>query len=615
MLKLVIAVVLFIVCANADVYMHNMRGSNNRLNGAGNNRANNNRLCDTQNNAKGGYCWGPKMDYYVGSLLPIEWTNQHGCGNSQERLECQVVLQYMCGDTEIRDGTTTGRIQDDANAFNDKNGAGEYVYGMHETYHYYQQCKGRNRNKGLFIADNNIGNAATRTRQNNNGGRSGFECPEERDYYPYWHPTPWKDIAVLTSETSRCEYYAAESQNVKDKWNCTGPDANAEAQNNKASCETEGGTWTNQGSWGIPAPDCLPAPFSRQNHLGNGVNGEANTYNWTIPNDISENCVLRLRYNITTQDRGGQNYWNLDHKYNGVTKSPVTNDPYVWHAGKELRLAINTDQFGRTFQDRSHVFSIKARPAGVSESTRIFNLNVRGKRGNIVQTYPAVEYDFVPNRLHVKKGDFVHFQWTGCDTNPNGNDGEGTRQTDRSNLVMMPESTHSYPVYDAEQFDKTGDTASYATASALLPGDEGTSTQFFKDLATAQKFTHLDQTNCLTYEELTAANPQPNLDEDVRNCAKLNAASRKFGSVAANTQQSDGLIAMEKTGSFRYMSSRNNNFSNRAQKGTLVADALLDTFGIVFVGVSSAAFAAAVVVAIIIKVAPGSGVAASAVGA
>lgn len=47
--------------------------------------------------------------------------------------------------------------------------------------------------------------------------RFGFECPEERDYYPYWHPTMWYDAAVLTSDTTRCSYYVRESENVKGR--------------------------------------------------------------------------------------------------------------------------------------------------------------------------------------------------------------------------------------------------------------------------------------------------------------------------------------------------------------------------------------------------------------
>ena len=62
------------------------------------------------------------------------------------------------------------------------------------------------------------------------------------------------------------------------------------------------GKWEKIPKHNIPAPDCIQAPKSRDNHNGNGVNGFANTYNWTIPDHVHDNCVLRLRYNISTGD-------------------------------------------------------------------------------------------------------------------------------------------------------------------------------------------------------------------------------------------------------------------------------------------------------------------------
>lgn len=39
-----------------------------------------------------------RIYYYSGSVLPLEWTNQHGCGGNS-KISCELVIQYACEDT------------------------------------------------------------------------------------------------------------------------------------------------------------------------------------------------------------------------------------------------------------------------------------------------------------------------------------------------------------------------------------------------------------------------------------------------------------------------------------------------------------------------------------
>merc|ERR1712166_678405 len=163
-------------------------------------------------------------------------------------------------------------------------GTNEPRYGQHEPVLWYQQCRARNRNTGLFTADRNMNNRnrARNTRQNPNGNRSGTECPEERDYYPYWLPTPWRDIAVLTSNVSRCSYYIEQSQNTLAKGKCSDVSAatRLECDNAPGGQWIEGKSWDELDEGGEPAPECM------------------------------------------------ESFWNLDSKYNG-DDSPVEQDEAV----------------------------------------------------------------------------------------------------------------------------------------------------------------------------------------------------------------------------------------------------------------------------------------------
>lgn len=756
MSRMVAAVAALVVAANADVYMHNPRGSNNRLNERSANRQNGNRMFDSQNNNRGGYNKGDVDDTAAGnnwedqydfiyyesqrdtsqggaSQMTIEWTNQHGCGGSEQgdpqKLNCDIVIQYMCapynaddadddylnreqnnifdpqrdaadhtltltsvsGNTadhacfnnqipelriinpncdpvtkenmtssrpcptvegmnkiscealgylwtwspynsfnapattssggnkfrRLRDGTTTNRQQFSVGAEVEtqlergerKENDISNNEGLHESWEHYDECYRRERNKGLFTADQNLRNNAfgysssVYTRQNPNNNRRGYECPEERDYYPYWHPSPWKDAAILTDRLDRCAFYKSESQNVKAKGACRKtPDCQTcNKWNNEQKCVAQNGIWVEVGAHEIAPPECLQAPWSRVNHLGNGRYGQANSYNWTIPYFGSDQkCVVRLRYNISTDDYDGARVNSSFNQNNGQgVQSPVRQNPNVdiGTFNTALRLAINTAQFGRTFQDRSHVLHIKARPDASSPNAltrsrasaskanptgnffanrNIFNLNVRGKRGNIVQTFPSVEYDFMPNHLSVTQNDIVHIQWTGSNTHNNGNPagdgqagdaGEGTRGTDRHNFVEMMNRNDndfgsSFPAPWSRSTLFKGMVDAYAAENIIQEEDMTASTSWEQVKANWG----VRMATSGYYKGYVRNDANGRMESDPREAGNNNLQVLLNNAPASYP---GGLFRFSK-GRYNYMCTRNHNFSNRDQKGHLI---------------------------------------------
>jgi hypothetical protein len=453
---------------NADIYLHHPRGSNNRCDERTNDRLNANRLFDSQNNAAGGYavacsdqtlsCFAP--EYYENSHLYVRWTTQHACGPENS---CRIIIDYMCDD-DLRDGVPASPHGSSCTATVPLSDTKDPAFGRHESFEHYQACISRPR-PPLFVGSQRLrGNTAQYTRQNPNGNRYGFECPEERDYFPYWAPSPWITAAVLTTDPADCS-------------NTSHP--------------------------------CMVAEATQINRLGSAkFSHREPEYKWTLPETkVPLTCALRIRYNISLP-------------YDPL---PLVDNPTVTVLNHTLRLALDTSQLPRTFEDRSHRFRILPRPSYLKGT--IHNLGVQGKRGNIAQVRNCFEYDFVPANLTIAKGDFVHFQWVGSDFNPVNNDGEGRRGTDRSNIVAIDRP------------------------DTYLPGKQ----DMFNDTATATRF--------------AMANQDPRYcgalfdDQDPANCQVLNMAPLWFNEYPVKFSEGNRT--------HHYMCTRNNNFSNRDQKGTI----------------------------------------------
>ena len=185
--------------------------------------------------------------------------------------------------------------------------------------------------------------------------------------------------------------------------------------------------------------------------------------------------------------------------------------------------------------------------------------------------YPAVEYDFIPNQLYVSSNDYVHVQWTGSNTHNNGapggdgqtgDAGQGQTGTDRTNLVQVNGLNENFPLpfemasmwKDADLVAFVNNVANDATAY-LTPKSSFKTTDLAKDLAlyfsSSAYYGCVKSTTCATQSyEGRANNP---VDADLNN---------------SPASVPGALIRFTKSGAlYYYISSRNNNFSNRSQKG------------------------------------------------
>jgi hypothetical protein len=238
-----------------------------------------------------------------------------------------------------------------------------------------------------------------------------------------------------------------------------------------------------------------------------------------------------------------------------------------------LQLAVNTAQYGRTFQDRTHCTYILARPTDINPAANMKLITVSGKRGNIVQTFPGHEYFFYPEELHVKQFDYVRFHWTGSNTNPNNNDGQGKKGTDRSNVCPMKDSNYAGKT-EANNYFLSGEGLN--SGNNVIGSIGGNYPAMTKKPPLYEPAEALCE--CCSPEMVQtpiAGFPQEVVDSMCTGRREVQGL-HDFGNMEelddAGTTFTMAPQVAATVGCWSYVSTRNNNFSNRCQKATICVD-------------------------------------------
>ncbi len=185
--------------------------------------------------------------------------------------------------------------------------------------------------------------------------------------------------------------------------------------------------------------------------------------------------------------------------------------------------------------------------------------------------YPAIEYAFVPDNLIMNKNDLLHIQWTGSNTHNNGapggdgqtgDDGQGQGGTDRNNFVQINSLSENFPIpYEISNIWKEIEVLGFMKNNTVLNDDPSTylrtlnSDNFQQDVALY--FSSSSYYECVSKRVCGEQSYESKKLVD----ADLNVAPASFPGVLIKFTRSNSI--------YYFMSSRNNNFSNRSQKGKI----------------------------------------------
>jgi hypothetical protein len=454
-----------------------------------------------------------------------------------------------------------------------------------------------------------------------NAKRHGYECPHERENINVNYSTPWVDIAVFLDEPTKENCAEITEQNHRKMYQCIETYADGSRKHksqytDEEACKKEGHLWMHfhhsigvmtdmnteglcnrangrlgasskvKYHWSRPLnyvdiandvlpeeeclilpkkADCLKVPNTRPNYFGN-VDGPSEPgqpmpqpprYTWELPkfqDGKEKRCVFRLRTFIDNDD-ANFSHGNEEHTY--WSESDDEEDEELL----SLTLAVphmGTQNGKVVFEDRSHVFRLLPRPEEIPDDLKIHNIVVRGKRGNIVQTYPMTEYDFVPNRLNINEGEAVQVQWTGSNTHFNQNSGRGDGQvnaegqgkggSDRHNFLQLGSRKHNYPApFEAHTLFHN---AEWVWSSHARGAEENKAINLSMSHATSGYYQCVNGDNC----NGQAYKAKKDIDDELDN------ASPSF----------QGHVFKPAKGEYFYKCMRNDNFSNRSQKGELI---------------------------------------------